>query len=110
MLKITISKLKNHLKLCLQSTDPFNYKFLFQISFFDMFHNGYPLFHNGYPMFHNGYPMFHNGYPMFHNGYPCNFQKTYFPEQSLDPSPVESKPGAQTFFEQVPILLRVWSD
>ena len=82
MLKITISKLKNHLKLCLQSTDPFNYKFLFQISFFDMFHNGYP----------------------------CNFQKTYFPEQSLDPSPVESKPGAQTFFEQVPILLRVWSD
>ena len=96
MLKITISKLKNHLKLCLQSTDPFNYKFLFQISFFDMFHNGYPLFHNGYPMFHNGYP--------------CNFQKTYFPEQSLDPSPVESKPGAQTFFEQVPILLRVWSD
>ena len=47
---------------------------------------------------------------MFHNGYPCNLQKTYFPEQSLDPSPVESKPGAQTFFEQVPILLRVVSE
>lgn len=54
-------------------------------------------------------------FDMFHNGHPCNLYNTYFPEQSsLDPSPVKSKPGAQTFFEQVPILLRVvsevWSD